>query len=56
MTYLTQQNDRKHRRRARTLTFLITASLGLAFAYASGLLGEVPLLYEYFTGPPAPVA
>ncbi len=51
MSYLTKKNDRKYRRRARTLTFLITFSLTLAIAYSTGALGDLPELYEQFFGP-----
>ncbi|NJC24729.1 hypothetical protein [Neolewinella antarctica] len=45
MTYLTEKNDRRHRRNARMLTALITLSMFLAFAYFAGALDGVILDY-----------
>ena len=60
MNYLTIKNDRLRRRKARTLTFLIFTALLAGFAYSSGLLGDLPALYEQLFGPEvvdaAPVA
>ena len=59
MDYLTRKNDRRRRRRARAITFLITAALTLAFAHQAGILEELPAVYEQLFGPElgdAPVA
>lgn len=44
MNYRTEKNDRIRRRKARTLTAFITVCLLAGFAYASGLLEDLPNL------------
>lgn len=48
MNYRTLSNDRRRRRKARFITFLVTASLLASFAYASGLLDQLPEIFEMF--------
>lgn len=42
------RNDRRRRRKARFITFLVTASLLVFFAYASGLLEQLPDILDLF--------
>lgn len=46
MNYRTEKNDRTRRRKARTFTALLTLVLLAGFAYASGLLEEIPQWFD----------
>lgn len=46
MSYRTEINDRRRRRQARVFTALITICLLASFAYAAGLLDQVPELFR----------
>jgi hypothetical protein len=48
MNYQTLSNDRRRRRKARFITFLVTASLLASFAYAAGLLDQLPEMLDLF--------
>ncbi|MBC6994349.1 hypothetical protein QWY85_14130 [Neolewinella lacunae] len=50
MNYRTAINDRRRRRQARVFTALITLGLLASFAYAAGLLEQVP---DFFREAPA---
>lgn len=46
MNYRTEKNDRIRRRKARVFTALLTICMLAGFAYASGLLDELPFLND----------
>lgn len=46
MNYRTEKNDRVRRRKARTLTAFITVCLLAGFAYAAGVLDDLPELFN----------
>ncbi len=59
MSYITLKNDRKRRRQARVVTFIVTLTMLSAAAYGVGALDQLTeLLHQYMGSSPVdqPVA
>ncbi|NJB85616.1 hypothetical protein GGR26_001361 [Lewinella marina] len=50
MNYLTLKNDRKRRRQARTVTFVVTTLMLGAAAYGMGATQELAELFQQWMG------
>jgi len=47
MNYRTEKNDRRRRRKARAFTAIVTIGMLAAFAYTTGLMEDLPALFNY---------